>query len=186
MLSLCWQWIQWIVLPIQTPAWLTWAGTTLCHWAPSPSKFRCHIENRKQIHDRRSTYFYYETATIQVVCHGSDYHLDHRKLLTRKSIVGDATQVVLQNSLWKHTPYFLHHQPFLEQPGQRQNFVTIRWACYWSRMARVVSVTGTQCTSCGRHERQYIRKRFVQLFSRKRSIGIFTVDILGSLLNTSQ
>lgn len=121
------------------------------------------------------------------LCHvGSEFHIDYRALLVRKSVAYKSIQIKTRTSLGTSILYLVYHLPIVRHPRQRQMYDTLRRTTYWPHMASDVSITIVKCKSCARNRSCYHQKRPLQLFPASGPFHCTAIDILGLLPRTSQ
>lgn len=97
---------------------------------------------------RKSWDIYCKVASLQVGRSSTEFFLHDRRLLIRKSIVVDAFQIVVLETLRDRILYFIHFPPLVGHPDQHKMYDTLRGSDCLSHMESDAYATIAKCESC--------------------------------------
>lgn len=129
---------------------------------------------------------YGKTATLQLGSKESEFYLDNRGLLIRKSNADETADIGVPESLRRLFMYLSHRPSISGQQRQRRMYVTLRQTHYWPHIAKEVFLPVAQCASCAQNGRYYSHKRRLQLFRVRTPLKFVGIDILDPLQITLQ
>ena len=115
----------------------------------------------------------------------SNYLINNKGIICRKSTVDFSIQILLPEKLRERVLYISHYSKAAGHPGGARLYATLRKTFYWPRMAFDAYNTVRNCVECAKR-RIKLRKHasFMKLFPAKRPGEHVAIDILGPLPKT--
>ena len=112
----------------------------------------------------------------------SQFDVDRRGLLVRKSRIDGALQKLVPTSLRARVLRLAHYPLIAGHPGARRMYDTLRAQFYWPHMANDIFQAVRDCRSCARvRGTTYKHRRFLRLFPAEYPLQFIAIDLLGPL-----